>query len=151
MRNGKKHVLVADDEKHTRFTLSLIFRKAGFRVTTVADGLEALKQTVETIRNSDPFDLLVLDIQMPGLTGIELIDEIENLSGYFPIVLITGYWDREIANELKKRCCIEYAEKPFEPGELFVYVGRVLERFIQEGARRTEEGTSAVSPNGTDA
>jgi DNA-binding NtrC family response regulator len=128
----KKHVLVADDERHTRLVLSLILKRAGFNVTTAEDGSEALSKLIGTIRGSRPFDLLVIDIQMPGFTGIELVEEIGKLNVAFPILLITGYRDVERVAELTRTCCVEYAEKPFAPDELLQHVARVLERFERE-------------------
>ncbi|MFC1853589.1 response regulator [candidate division CSSED10-310 bacterium] len=112
------HILVADDEKHTRFTLSLIFRKAGFEVTAVASGREALNRIIELRNSLNPLDLLVIDIQMPGLTGFELIEEIEHKNILLPILIISGYPYREMVKGLEQRFCIEYLEKPFEPEEL---------------------------------
>lgn len=127
-----KRVLVADDEKHTRVVLSLILKRAGFKVTTAEDGSEALGKLIGMIHGSMPFDLLVLDIQMPGLTGIELVEEIGKLDASFPILLITGYRERERVAELSRMYCVEYAEKPFTPDELLRHVARVLDRFERE-------------------
>jgi DNA-binding NtrC family response regulator len=132
-----KRVLVADDEKHTRVALSIILRKAGFRVTAVEDGLQALKTLLFAIRQSTPFDLLIIDIQMPGLTGIEFVDEISKLGVRFPILLITGYRDIDKLAELRCRYCVEYAEKPFNPDELLKHVSRLLARFEHEHPKTT--------------
>jgi len=137
----EKHVLVADDERHTRVALSVIFKRAGFDVTAAEDGQEAFDRIVGAAPGARPFDLLVLDIQMPGLTGLELVEEIGKLGGVFPILLITGWRDRERAEELGRRYCVEYAEKPFEPDELLRHVARVLQRFERE---RRERGTEVA-------
>lgn len=146
-----KHALVADDEKHTRVALSLILRKAGFRVTAVEDGLQALKTFVSARRQSTPFDLLIIDIQMPGLTGIELVEEIGKLGVTSPILLITGYRDIDRLAELSRRHCVEYAEKPFDPDELLQHVSRLLARFEREHLKpaattRKGIGTGGQSP-----
>jgi len=132
----EKHVLVADDERHTRVTLSLVFRRAGFRVTAAEDGQQALDRVAEALRRSQSFDLLVLDIQMPGLTGIELVEALGRLGATFPILLITGYRDQDRAEDLGRKFCVEYAEKPFEPDELMGHVERVLARFEREQRER---------------
>ena len=124
-----KHVLLADDEAQIRFSVSLILRRAGFRVTAVEDGQKALELTRESVERSTPFDLLVIDIQMPGLTGLELIDEIEKLDALFPILVISGYRGWEAVGRLETRNLLAFAEKPFDPEELLGQVTHVLERF----------------------
>ena len=142
-----KHVLVADDESHIRLILSLILRKAGFKVTTVKDGLAALNQTLREKSRAWCFDLLVLDVQMPGLTGLELIEEIEALNLHVPILLISGYSDREMVDTLAGKGCIAYAQKPFTPDEFLRHVQGVLDEFneqnsqdgIRTGARKQKD------------
>lgn len=124
-----KHILLADDEEHVRFTLSLILRRAGCRVTVVEDGTRALQMSLEAARRGKPFDLLVIDIQMPGLTGVEVIKELGQLGAAFPVLLITGYRDREIVNYLKSDTRIAYAEKPFSPDQLLGHVAVALKRY----------------------
>ncbi len=137
----EKHVLVADDERHTRVVLSVIFKRAGFDVTAAEDGREALERVVAAAQAARPYDLLVLDIQMPGLTGLEVVEELGKTGAVVPILLITGYRDRERAEALGRRFCVEYAEKPFEPDELLRHVDRVLQRFERE---RRERGTEVA-------
>jgi DNA-binding NtrC family response regulator len=127
-----RRVLVADDEKHTRVALSIIFRKAGFEVIAAEDGLQALHSFVAAVRRSTPFDLLVIDVQMPGLTGIELVEEIDKLATPPPVLLITGYRATDRLSEPRRRLCLECAEKPFDPDELLQHVARLLARFARE-------------------
>ena len=125
---GPTHVLVADDEVHTRLTLSLILRKGGFRVTAVQDGLEALRRLLSEQERDRGFDLLVLDVQMPGLTGTELLEQIETLNLSVPILLISGYSDRDMVDLLERKGSIAYAEKPFSPEEFLAHVRGILNR-----------------------
>ncbi len=131
-----RHALVADDEKHTRVALSLILRKAGYQVTTAEDGLEALRTVEGAAHGSTPFDLLVVDVQMPGLTGIEVVEEIGRLGATTPTLLITGYRCPERVAELRRERCLECAEKPFSPDEFLEHVARLLARHEHERASR---------------
>jgi DNA-binding response OmpR family regulator len=133
-----KHALVADDERHTRFALSLILRKAGFSVTVVENGTQALRTFVDAARGPSPFDLLILDVQLPGITGLELVEEIGRLGAKPPILLITGYDDSDELRKLQRRHCLERALKPFEPAELMRSVDRLLARFDRERPRAIE-------------
>ena len=128
----KKHVLLADDEAHTRLTLALILKRAGFEVTTVADGMDALNKTIENMKSSNPFDLLVIDIQMPSLSGLELLKEIEKLKLKFPILLISGYRNGDITGALASGGPVVYAEKPFNPNEFLKYVTKVFAMFNKD-------------------
>lgn len=124
-----RHVLVVDDEKNTRLALSLIFRKSGFAVTAAADGLEALKKTEELLRRGLPCVLLVIDLQMPGLTGVELVEELERRNIYLPILLISGYRENGLVERLARKGCVGYLGKPFEPAELIDRVESLLQKF----------------------
>jgi CheY-like chemotaxis protein len=124
-----RHVLVVDDEKNTRLALSLIFRKSGFTVTAAADGLEALKKTEELLRGRLPLMLLVIDLQMPGLTGLELVEELEKRNVCLPILFISGYRENGLVERLARKGCVDYLEKPFEPAELIDRVESLLEKF----------------------
>jgi CheY-like chemotaxis protein len=128
-----RHALVADDEKHTRVALTLVLRKAGYQVTAVEDGVEALGAIAGATRCSTQFDLLVIDVQMPGLTGIEVVEEMGKLGATAPTLLITGYRCPEQVAELSRDRCVECAEKPFSPDEFLQHVSRLLARFEREG------------------
>ena len=120
------HILIAEDEKHSRLALSLILKKAGYAVTAVEDGLKALN-TVITLRNSsEAVGLLIVDFQMPGLTGFELLEKLREHDLFAPVLLISGYRDIEIAGQLKSAFCIDYLQKPFEPGQLLERIARLL-------------------------
>jgi len=137
-----KHVLVGDDEGHTRLTLSLVLRKGGFKVTAVGDGMEVLNKVLESRKGPDPIDLLLIDFQMPGLTGLELVTELERLKIPWPVLIMSGYSDKEMLAEAMRKGCVGYLEKPFEPEELLSRVKWALEKARQLGKK---EETMSVS------
>jgi len=124
----KKHILLAEDEAQTRFTLSLLLKNEGYRVTAVADGWDAL-QFIEEVSGSeeDSLDLLVLDVQMPRMTGLELLDKLHQRKLHLPALVITGYGNKEMVVELMRRGCADYLDKPFEPDDLLGRVFKVLQ------------------------
>lgn len=81
-----KTILVVDDEEQIRFLLSEELTEEGFQVLTAADAMEALK-----IIEKEPLDLVVLDIRMPGMTGVELLPRILGLKEGLPVILNTAY------------------------------------------------------------
>ena len=123
---NSKHLLVADDEKHIRLALSLILRRTGYRVTMVEDGQELLLKVLELKDGARP-DLLIIDIQMPGWTGLELIEKLAKRGLAIPILLISGYKYREMVAGFKTSEAITYLEKPFSPEELLLQVEYLLQ------------------------
>ena len=120
------HILIAEDEKHSRLALSLILKKAGYAVTAVEDGLKGLNMAIAMRDSSNPVDLLVLDIQMPGLTGFELLERLRERDLFTPALLISGYRDIEIAGQLKSAFFVDYLQKPFGPEQLIERTARLL-------------------------
>lgn len=137
-----RHILVVEDEEQTRFTLSIILKKAGYKVTTAADGLSAFNK-INSARNTvTPFDFLLTDIQLPYLTGLELIAKLDQAGLAIPTLVITGYGDKDMVVELMRTGCQEYIDKPFEPKNLIDKVDSVfakLEKTRSEKVKKNEE------------
>jgi len=125
MRSETHKILAVDDEQDILELLSYNLSKDGFEVTTAPDGGEALK----TIREND-FDLLVLDLMMPGIQGMELCRILKNdpKTKYLPIIMLTAKTeevDRILGLELGAD---DYITKPFSPRELIARIKAVLRR-----------------------
>ena len=124
----KYHIVVAEDEKHTRRALLIILRKAGYIATVIEDGQKALQEILDHIKVSEKIDLLITDIQMPKLSGVDLIRELAKQNIDIPVLIITGYGDEEEYANAVRAGCMECIEKPFEPHELLDSVAYVLEK-----------------------
>ena len=133
----EKHILIAEDEREVRLSLSIILKQAGYRVTTAEDGLEALRQIVELSKSDHPADLLVTDIMMPGMSGIELLDELDKQDVVLSVLVITGYGDKEMVVKLLRRGCSDFIDKPFSPQDLLDRLPPIFEK--AEKARKTRE------------
>ena len=131
-----KHILVAEDEHHMRHTLSLILKKAGYSATNTADGYEALKILLDTEDGASPVDLLLTDIEMPGLTGIELVEELRRFNIALPILFITGIRDWDAVKRLKAEGFVESIAKPFDADDL---LKRVSDIFKKDGLNKKNE------------
>lgn len=116
-------VLIVEDDKATGDLLATaINHERGYRAVRVADASEAL----DAMSRIDP-DLLVLDIHLPGMSGLELYDRIKSdvrFSG-LPVVFETGA-GREHAEELRDRGVATYIKKPFDLDELVRFVKRLV-------------------------
>ena len=109
---SRKHILVADDEQNALLTMQFILEVADYSVTTAKDGKEALSKILEARKGSKPVDLLITDIQMPGLTGLELMDELNRLRIDVPVLAVTGYGASELVTELMNKGQLEKIKVP---------------------------------------
>lgn len=126
--NARKKILLVDDESDFRFSASVALRKAGYDVTEAADGREALGKVLEAQGTREPYSLVVTDIRMPVMSGLELVDEMRRFEIPAPVVVITGVGDRRLAADLAARGGLDYLEKPFKPEELVARIGDVFRR-----------------------
>ncbi len=136
MNAVNKHIMIVEDEEQTRFTLSIILKKAGYKVTTAADGLTAFTKINNAKNSPAPIDFLLTDIQLPYMTGLELINKLNNANMSLPTLVITGYGDKKIVIELMRTGCREYIDKPFEPDKL---LNRVESVFAKIEKTKSEE------------
>jgi two-component system, NtrC family, nitrogen regulation response regulator GlnG len=104
-----ERILVADDEESMRWVLSKALRKKGFTVDLAKDGDEALR-----LIQADGYDLAILDIKMPGLTGLELLDKVRELKSELLVVIMTAEASMKNAVEAMKRGAYDYITKPFD-------------------------------------
>jgi DNA-binding response OmpR family regulator len=104
------HILIIDDEASLRQTLARILQRAGFEVTTAANGKEGL-----ALVHEHPFDLLYLDIRMPDMSGLELLKNIHTEFPELPVILFTAQPDLNSAVEALRRGATDYLLKPLKP------------------------------------
>lgn len=116
------HLLVVDDDSRIRDLLSRFLFGEGYRVTTAASAIEARAK----LANLD-FDLLILDVMMPGETGFDLARAIRGTSTV-PILMLTARHEAESRIEGLQIGADDYVAKPFEPRELVLRIGNILKR-----------------------
>lgn len=121
----KARILIAEDEKHTRLALHLVLRQAGFSVILASNGRDAYEKIRQQPLDS-PINLIITDFKMPELDGLGLIDKLQEAGIPIPIMVITGYGDKELLRQLHKRGCASYIDKPFIPTEVLSRVVAVL-------------------------
>ena len=116
-------VLIAEDEEITVKHLTNALKAEGCLVTSTMNGLDAL-QKIE----AGSFDLLIADIKMPGMTGIELLARVKEKSPETDVVIITGFGSIGSAVDAMKKGAIEYITKPFDLDELTLKVNKIRDR-----------------------
>jgi diguanylate cyclase (GGDEF)-like protein len=133
-KNTKARILVVDDEEITRQLLLDFLGDVGYQIETAASGEEALNKIRQT-----PFDLVITDVRMPGMSGIDLIQSVNdgNLDTCF--LVITGYASLDTAITAIKSGAYDYITKPFNLDELRIIVERAVERqFLLREAKQKE-------------
>lgn len=111
------HILVVDDEHNIRLTLSALLSRAGHTVTTAASGEEAL-----AMFDRQPFDLMLVDLQMPGINGIQVVDAIRRRSLDTVIIVLTGHGSLETAIEGLHQGIFDYMLKTSDPAQILARV-----------------------------
>jgi two-component system response regulator HydG len=116
----KMSIMIVDDEKIIRESFVHWFRKYGNQVEAAASGFEALEKL-----EKEPFDLLFVDIKMPGMNGIELLGKVMEAYPDTTVIIITAYGSIETAVEAMKIGATDYLLKPFKPETLSLVMEKV--------------------------
>ena len=138
-------ILIADDEVTYRDMLSALLTPAGYLVETASDGVEA----INSLQNK-AFDLVLLDIRMPRVDGIEVLKFIQENCISTQVIVLTGVGDVRIAVECMKLGAYHYLTKPYTVDELNALIARALERrqlLIENKAMKSELSRLASSSN----
>lgn len=117
-------ILVVDDEQHVRSSLAIWFREEGYQVSIAESGKEALE-----IATREPPDILLVDIKMPGMDGLELQRKMRELLPEATVILMTAYAAVDTAVQALKDGAYDYIVKPFDPDELSRLVRKAAERY----------------------
>jgi FixJ family two-component response regulator len=129
-------VLVVDDDASLREALSSLVRSAGLRVETYASAHEFLQAT-----RPNAASCLVLDVRLPGLSGLDLQRELANTGESLPIIFITGHGDIPMSVRAMKAGAAEFLTKPFSDDDLLNAVEEALKR---DGTARLARAERAV-------
>jgi DNA-binding NtrC family response regulator len=118
-------ILIAEDEEITLKHLLSTFQKEGYEVSGFINGLKALEGIKE-----ENFDVLIADIKMPGLTGIELLEKIKENNIETEVIIITGYGSIDSAVAAVKKGAYDYITKPFDLDEMLFKVKKIYEEKV---------------------
>jgi two-component system response regulator PilR (NtrC family) len=121
--SSKARILVVDDEQSMREFLEIFFRGEGYDVLTVATVDSALVAV-----ESDDFDVVISDIQMPGRSGLELLHAVKEVAPQTVVIMITAFATTETAITAMKQGAYDYVTKPFKVDELRLVVEKALEK-----------------------
>ena len=128
----KSHVLVVDDEELYRRALDRILSRVGHEVSQARDAKEALE-----LVSSQPVDLVLADVRMPGINGLELVRQVHDVNPDLPCIVITGFGSPESSVDALRAGAFWYLEKPFDQANLDV-VRRLVDQAIEHGRLKAE-------------
>lgn len=127
-----KKILIVDDEPDMRLAIKNVLKIRGYDSLEAGDGKTAL----ELLEKENP-DLILLDIRLPGMDGVETLERIRNINKKVPVVMITGYGHIQSAVDIMKLGAQEYLQKPFENHQLIEVVKRFLDNQIDNKTTET--------------
>ncbi len=135
-------ILVVDDEPNYLIVLSELLREEGYEVLTAPNGEEALK----TVRDTD-LDLVITDMRMPGMDGIELLKSIKVMNPDMPVIMVTAFGEVEKAVAAMQAGALNYLTKPFNNDELVLNTKKAVEHYavLRENKRLRSEMRSRSS------
>lgn len=139
-----KKILVVDDEKIFRESLFHWFEEEGFDVTPVDSGEEALK-----VYDVDMFDIILLDIKMPGMSGLELLAKIKQIDPHATVIMITAFASVSTAIQALKEGAYDYVTKPVDPDELTHLIHKALKdkELLRENIKLRERIDDLIKPD----
>ena len=122
-------ILIVDDEKNYPLVLSAILEEEGFETFAANSGREAL----EILENTD-IDLVLTDMKMPTMDGIELLDKIKARDQDLPVIMMTAHGTVDKAVEAMQKGAYSYILKPFDNDRLIIYVNKAIDmhRVVKE-------------------
>ena len=121
--NSRPTIFVVDDDSAVRDALKLLLRSVGQAVETYGSAQEFLDAY-----NEDRAGCLVLDIRMPGMSGLELQERLNEKHSILPIIFITGHGDVPMAVEAMQAGAVDFIQKPFRDQDLIDRINQALER-----------------------
>jgi len=121
--DDRMQIMIVDDEMIIRESFFHWFKKGGHMVDTAASGFEALEKLEKF-----PFDLLFVDIKMPGMDGIELLEKVKAEYPDTIVIIITAYGSIESAVKAMKLGAMDYLMKPFKPDQLNLTMEKIIQQ-----------------------
>jgi two-component system response regulator HydG len=140
MKPARITILIVDDDPGHRGMLTTLLADWGFRVEAAADGETAVARCRE-----QAFDLILMDVRMAGISGIEALREIKAYNPAIPILIMTAYSDVETAVEAIKAGAYDYLTKPLDFEDLRLTMERALDHAALRDENRTLRQTLAAS------
>lgn len=143
--NGR--ILLAEDFIPTQRLIAALLRKAGATVDVANNGKEAVEFTNEATDNSQPYDLIIMDMQMPVLDGFRAAERIRTMGHAGPIIALTAHASKEDREKCLRAGCTEYAAKPIDRRRLIKMCRSLIAEFSPSSALPSAEQERSKTPD----
>lgn len=137
--NAQKRVMLVDDEESVRLSWNRYLSQQGFDVTTAADGANAISKL-----QSEPVDVVVSDLRMPGVDGVQLLQWIHDERPATQFILLTGFGTEEVEKKVRELGAFDYLNKPISPDALAAVVTAATHLKLTPQAPVAEAAPEAV-------
>ncbi|HEU4345355.1 MAG TPA: response regulator transcription factor [Candidatus Binatia bacterium] len=127
-------IFLVDDDDSVRRALARLMKSAGYRV----EGFASAREFLDSARPGEGPACLILDVRMPGLTGLDLQTELKKANAILPIIFITGHGDIPMSVKAMKAGAVDFLPKPVKDADLLRAIEQALARATREGTERTE-------------
>jgi len=131
------NILILDDEPIVGDRLKTLLEKDGHRVEIFTDSFDALR-----CLEAKPFDIVISDIRMPEMDGIQVMNRIFQTSGRIKVILITGYATLELARESLTKGAFDFIAKPFKSKEIRQTIQKAADALHQNDSRPPQQATA---------
>ncbi|WP_028974659.1 sigma-54-dependent transcriptional regulator [Spirochaeta cellobiosiphila] len=132
-----KRVLVVEDEDNLRKSLAQYLESEGFEIIQSSNGLSGQKKLTEEV-----FDAMVLDLKMPGMNGLALLNWVQEQGPDVPAIMMSAFGEVEDAVAAMKAGAVDYIVKPFDPEELVIRLNKTIKEYkLLKQVKRGEEGS----------
>ena len=121
-----KRILIVDDEIDFLFSAGLVLRQAGYDVLAVGSPVKAIESVRNALLQGKPFDLVVTDLRMPVMSGVEMVEVLRERGIPLHVLTMSSVCAKGILCTMDCSCGANHLDKPFEPRELLEKVGRIL-------------------------
>ena len=118
-----KEILIVDDQPGIRLLLNEVFKKAGYVTHLAPNGVEALK-----IFDQEHIDCVLLDMKIPGMNGIEILQKLKEKNKDLPVMMMTAYGEQDLIDEALSLGASNYFTKPFNIFDVLNEVGNILKK-----------------------
>ena len=129
--DNHSHILLAEDDADMRKLLALMLRREGYEVVECVDGLELLQQLKAACMPNAPYhpDLVVSDVRMSGMSGLDVLRRVRDCNGLPPIMLITAFGDEQTHTQARRLGAVASIDKPFEISQFLELVQSLIANF----------------------
>ncbi len=128
----EQHILVVEDEQHMANSIRFVLSLENYLVSIAGNGRQAIETILSAKESDHPVDLVITDIWMPELSGLEMLKKLKRLKIHIPILVITAMDSQKVQQELSRFDCSGYMGKPFDDCTLLEKVADILKKNTME-------------------